>query len=355
MQNSAKEYDLNLLSEDNIRKYVLGHYALQNAQIEQIKFKDTNKQRAVFKITTANASYCLKKVYFSKDILFFVYSAIEWFYRHNINVPKIISTIDNNRFVEYENMYFILTAWIKGEKCNYDIRENIINSAKNLALMHKVSKDFYPINGSIRREGFDNLNTSLSKHFKQILLCSNNAFKYGDKFSKAYLSHFENNQLLAKLSVDVSSTIKLNNLGVSLCHLDYVNKNILFDSSKRLWVIDFDNCQIDYSVHDIAYFLRRILKRNTTSWDTKLTIDCLNCYEKIHPLSFDEYKYIYSYLVFPQKFWRISRDYYNNLHQCNENSFLTLLNNYVKNEDKMISFGYEFGKYIEDKFKMTII
>jgi len=134
-----------------------------------------------------------------------------------------------------------------------------------------------------------------------------------------------------------------------------VNKNILFDSSKRLWVIDFDNCQIDYSVHDIAYFLRRILKRNTTSWDTKLTIDCLNCYEKIHPLSCDEYKYIYSYLVFPQKFWRISRDYYNNLHKCNENSFLTLLYNYVKNEDKMISFGYEFGKYIEDKFKMTII
>ena len=355
MQNSAKEYDLNLFSEKNIRKHVLSQYALQDAQIQQIKFKDTDKQRAVFKITTDNSSYCLKKVYFSKDVLFFVYSGIEWFYRHNINVPKIISTSNSSRFVEYENMYFILTAWIEGEKCNYEVRDNIINAAKNLALMHKVSKNFYPIDGSLKRESFDNLNTSLCKHFKQILLSSNNAFKYGDKFSKAYLLQFENNQLLAKTSADVSSTIKFSNLSKSLCHLDYVNKNILFDSSKKLWVIDFDNCEMDYSVHDIAYFLRRILKRNTTSWDTKLTIECLNCYEKIRPLSLDEYKYIYSYLVFPQKYWKISRDYYNNIHKCNENSFLTLLKNCVKNEDAMLNFRYDFGKYIENRFKITII
>lgn len=354
MQNSAKEYNLDLFSEENIRKYVLSQYTLQNAKIEQIKFKDTDKQRAVFKIITDNKNYCLKKVYFSKDVLFFVYSVIEWFYRNNINVPRIISTSNKGRFAEYENMYFILTDWIIGEKCNYELRENTIAAVENLSIMHNVSKDFYPIEGSLKREGFDNLNISLCKHFNQMLVCSNNAFKYGDRFSKAYLTHFDNNQLLAKTAVDVSSTIKFNKLSKSLCHLDYVNKNIIFDSENKLWVIDFDNCEMDYCVHDIAYFLRRILKRNTTNWDVKLTIDCLNSYEKIHPLSQDEYKYIFSYLLFPQKYWKISRDYYNNIHKCNENSFVVLLKNYTKNEQAMLNFGYDFGKYIENKFNLSI-
>jgi CotS family spore coat protein len=355
MQNAAKKYNSNLFSEENIKKYVLSQYTLQNAQIEQIKFKDTDKQRAVFKITTDNESYCLKKVYFSKEVLFFVYSVIEWFYRNNINVPRIIPTSNRGRFAEYENMYFILTAWIIGEKCNYELEENIISAAENLASMHNVSKGFYPIEGSIKREEFDNLNVSLCKHFNQILVCSNNAFKYGDKFSKTYLAHFEINQLLAKTAVDVSSTIELSNLSKALCHLDYVNKNILFDSQKKIWIIDFDNSKMDYCVHDIAYFLRRILKRNTTNWDMKLTIECINSYEKIHPLSQDDYKYIFSYLVFPQKYWKISRDYYNNIHKCNETSFIILLNSYVKNEESMLSFAYDFGKYIENKFNISII
>ena len=68
----------NVIDIDNIRKNILPKFFLDNADITMIKFKDTDKQRAVFKISSNNKNYCLKKVYYDERNLLFVYSAMEW-------------------------------------------------------------------------------------------------------------------------------------------------------------------------------------------------------------------------------------------------------------------------------------
>ncbi|MBC2579231.1 CotS family spore coat protein [Clostridium sp. DJ247] len=354
MPYAAKEYSLDLLSEENIKKYVLPEYNLENSQLTRIKFKDTDKQRAVYKLDYLNNTYCLKKVYFSKEELLFIYSAIEWLHRNNICVPKILPTKDRGRFVEYNNMLFILTPWINGVKCSYDKKEHVLASINNLSHMHYVCKNFNPINESKIRKGEEDIRYSVTKHFQQLLSCSNSAFKYGDRFSKLFLQHFETNLLLSEISVRVSSSINVRNLSLSLCHLDYVNKNILFDSNNKVWVIDFDKCCIDYCTHDISYFLRRLLKREKTNWDLDLALQCLNVYENTNILNLDEYKYILAYLSFPQKFWRISRDYYNNMVKCNHNSFFYLLEKATQADKEHLDFILKLGKFIENRFQIRI-
>lgn len=350
----AVSYNINLLSEENVKKYVLPYYNLENSEVIQIKFKDTEKQRAVYKVTSNNCSYCLKKIYFSVEDLLFVYSTIEWLYRYDIKVPRILPTKENGRFVNYKDMLFILTPWIDGEKCSYDNIDNVLKAIVNLAKIHKSTVNFHPIEGSSNRTGFEDLYSSLNKHFQQLLLCSNLAFKYGDKFSKTFLQYFDINMILAQTAVDIASTINNNNLYKTLCHLDYVNKNIIFDSSGEIWTIDFDKCKMDYRVHDLSYFFRRLLKRDNTKWDLELTINCLNLYEEIYPLNLDEYKSILVYLAFPQKFWKISRDYYNNINKCNKNSFNTLLNKINAKTDYQLQFVESFTRYIENKFNITM-
>ncbi|MCM8710425.1 CotS family spore coat protein [Clostridium sp. SYSU_GA19001] len=355
MPYEAKSYNTNLLSEENIKKYVLPYYNLENYQVTQIKFKDTEKQRAVYKVTNVENSYCLKKIYFSIEELLFVYSAVEWLYRNDIKVPRILPTKNKSRFVNFENMLFILTPWVEGEKCSYDNLENVLQASINLAKIHSCTKNFKPISGSNYRTGFENLYSSLNKHFQQLLTCSNLAFKHGDKFSKIFLQHFDSNLILAQKAANIASTINNTNLFINLCHLDYVNKNILFDNSGNIWTIDFDKCKIDYRVHDLSYFLRRLLKRDNTKWDLELAINCLKLYEDIYPLNLDEYKAILVYLAFPQKFWKISRDYYNNINKCNKNSFITLLNKSCSKSDYHLQFIDGFTKHIENKFHTYII
>lgn len=333
MSNDNKVIDI-----DNIKKNILPKFFLEDADITMVKFKDTDKQRAVFKVSCNNKNYCLKKVYYDEANLLFVYSAMEWLYRNNISVPKLLPSTDNNRFIYLEDMLFILTPWVEGEKCNFDSLIDLRLSIQTLAKLHKCSKNFAPIPGSTERKGLDNYYLSTNKHFNDILEMANLANTYNDKFSKIFLSNLNTNLSLAKLSLEISSSINTADLSTSLCHGDYVNKNILIGKENTVWIIDFDKCKIDYSAHDIAYFLRRLLKRTTTNWNSALTINIINQYLKNNNLSDSDLKYILAYLAFPQKYWKISRDYYKNINKCNKNAFISLFTKGLNHSNEQLDY-----------------
>lgn len=343
-----------LLPYDKIKEFVLSKYNLQDSKLEQIKFKDTEKQRAVYCVSSPTQKYCLKKVYYKKEDLLFVYSATEWLYRYNIKVTRVLPTCDNMRFVSYNNMIFILMPWITGRKFNYDDINDILKASTNLALMHKCSSKFFPIESSSVRNGFDRIDLSTKKHFEQILDFCNAAYKINDDFSKVLLSNSESCISLAKKALEASSFINMGNLRKSLCHLDYVNKNIIFDNLDNIWIIDFDNCKMDFCAHDISYFLRRILKRDSTVWNNEILINTLNSYEYVKNLNLDEYLYILSYLAFPQKYWKICRDYYKNIRKCNKNSFINLLKDSIKYNREQLEFTKNFANYINGKFNVDL-
>ena len=328
----------NVFCEANILKNILPSFNIYNADITMVKFKDTDKQRAVYKVTTLNNSYCLKKIYFSEEELLYVYSALEWLYRNNINVPKLLPSSNGGRYTKYNDMLFILTPWIEGNKCSFDSHDNIIKASIELAKLHESSINFKAIEGSSIRTGFDNIYESLSKHSEQILRMSNLAFKYKDNFSEKYLDDFDINLELCKLSLNCASKINISNLSKSLCHGDYVNKNILFTQNNDLWIIDFDNCKNDYCAHDFSYFLRRLLKREKTNWNIDIAFSMLNAYNSTKTLSPSDLHYIIAYLCFPQKYWKISKDYYKNIFMCNKDSYLKLITKCSKNQLTHLNF-----------------
>lgn len=339
-----------ILTIDNIKEHILPHYSLQNGQVTIIKFKDTDKQRAVYRIDYQSKSYCLKKVYYDEPNLLFVYSAMEWLYRNDINVPKLLPTTDRSRYYNYNGVLFILTPWIYGEKCTFDNIEHLELSSKTLAKVHKVSTKFTPIEGSQERVGLDDFHLSISKHFNQLLQSANYANNYKDKFSKIFLDNLDYNLELAKLSLEITSSINSDNLSRSLCHGDYVNKNIIINEEKEVWIIDFDKCKYDHSAHDLAYFLRRLLKRPTTNWDTKLTLQIIDNYRTENILSHDDLKYILAYVAFPQKFWKISRDYYKNIKKCNKNSFVTILDKSLERAEDQLTYVNDMIKILEKDY-----
>lgn len=342
------------LSPEIIRQNVLPYYNLQNSKISIVKFKDTDKQRAVYRIDSNEKSYCLKKVYYNIQDLLYVYSAIEWLYRNSIRVPKLLPTVDNNRFVSYQDMLFILTPWIEGEKCNFDNMTHVMISVKKLSALHSTSRNFKPIVGSSLKEGFEDYYISTLKHFQDLLHASNESFKYKDTFSRQFISNFDINLRLAKISLDISNKINTSDLSKSLCHGDYVNKNLIFPTDLDPWVIDFDKCKMDYCAKDLAYFMRRLLKRENTKWDVDLALSVLNTYNESSKLTESDLRYLISYICFPQKYWRISRDYYRNIRKCNKSAFFTLLSNTISKTDFQYAFALNVIDSVQKKFNITL-
>lgn len=298
-----------LITEEELNKNIISKYDILYSSSIPIKFKNTEKQRAVYKVISDNKSYCLKKVYFSKEDLYFVYSAIEWLFRWNINVPRILSTKGKNKYVEYKDMLFILTPWIEGTKFDYDLND-ISYASLILGKMHKYTTNFYPIKGSNYKFRDENLKSNVNKKIKHLIDTCNLAFKQMDEFSKLFLSHFENYYNCAKIALWASESINLNKLKISLCHSDFVSKNIIVDEKDELWVIDFDKCTVGYSVHDLSYFLKRILRRTNTNWNEDILLKSIYSYSINNQLNVDELKYLLIYLSFPNKYLKISREYF---------------------------------------------
>lgn len=342
-----------LLPIYEIKSNILSHYNLENSSVSNIKFKDTEKQRAVYKIDFNNKSYCLKKVYYEEEELLYVYSAMEWCYKNDITVPKLLKTKNNNRFVRYNNMLFILTPWLKGEKCEFDSLNHVLLSAKTLGKLHIASKNFSPIEGSLLKKGLEDYSETISKHFNDLLKNIEDATKHNDRFSKIFLNNIDENIELAKISFDISSSINKSKLSSSLCHGDYVNKNILIDGNE-ISIIDFDKCKTDYCSKDLSYFLRRLLKRENTRWNVDLTFKILDEYMKYNKLSSDDLKYILAYIAFPQKFWKLSKDYYKNIRKCNKNLFISLFNKNLNKSKGQRKFIYELIEAFYKKYNITI-
>lgn len=335
-----------------VKTSILPLYNLENAKVEQIKIKDTNKHRAVYKISKDNEVYCLKKVYFKEENLLFVYSVVEWLFRKGLNVPRFLPSIDNNRFVSADNFLFILTPWIEGEKCDFDDDACLKNSVKTLGTLHKSSENFVAIEGSLIKENYDNLYISIEKHFFKLLECYNQAQKIKDKFSRLFMEIFDDNIKTAKLSLEIASTIDFSNLSKSLCHGDYVNKNLICKEND-IWIIDFDKCSLNYSISDLGYYFRRLLKRSNTHWDLEAAKKAILAYNEINPCTKDDIKYLIAYTIFPQKYWRVSKDYFNNIKKCNKKAFLDILSNNSKSTLAQKEFAEEFYEFCKKEFKLN--
>lgn len=351
MSKHSKDFDI----FNTVESLVLPMYNLENYAIERIKFKNTDKNRAVYKLINNENTFCLKKVYYDEERLLFIYSVMEWFSRNEINLPKLLPSKDCGRFVKANDMLFMLSPWVSGEKCDFDNVNHVLLSIDNLAKMHNCSRNFKAIEGSLIKTGFDSLYISTLKHFNKILLSFNlaNKLKHKDKFSSLFLDIFDENIFLAKTSLEISNSIRNENLSKSLCHGDYVNKNILIDDNK-IYVIDFDKALLTYSMYDLCYFMRRLLKRSKINWDIELTRKILKTYNSISPINEDDFRYIFAYLSFPQKYWRLSKDYYSNIKKCNKKIFLDSLKEVAQSTSYQINFVKEFKDLVKKEFKIKI-
>jgi CotS family spore coat protein len=352
----VKEY----MPLDKIRENILSKYDYKIYDIIPIKFKDTIKQRAVYKFQSDSGPKCLKKVYYDEGNLLFVYSVIEWFYRSGIKVPRLLPAKSGKRYVEYNNDLFIVTDWIDGRRCDYDTDSDIRSAAENLGKMHLCSYNFTPIKGSAARKDESDWHRTFNRRFLQLLQFSNKAFNYNDRVSHIFLNSFEYFYERAKHSVYILNSINASELMEpknkynTICHLDYVNKNLIFTESYGIYVIDFDKSKIDIPIHDIGTFLKRILKRKSTSWDFDVLTMSLESYEKHRTLSLVELLGLFAYLEFPQKYWKISRDYFNNRTDCNKKLFSTLLTRTCEQKKDHEIFCAKFQSYIENRFNISL-
>ena len=96
------------------------------------------------------------------------------------------------------------------------------------------------------------------------------------------------------------------------CHGDYNQHNVIF-SREGVAIVNFLNFSYQIRVSDLSNFVRKMMEKN--NWNTSLGMELIGAYDSVRKLKPQEFSYLYFYLAYPEKFWKIA-NHYNQSHKA---------------------------------------
>jgi CotS family spore coat protein len=322
-----------------------------NIEIESIK-----PNKGVYLLKTNMGIKCLKKINYGTQKLLFVYGAKEHLIQNGFpRVDRYCLNIDGNPYALVNEDIYTLSEWIEGRECDFYNKDDLVIAAKNLALMHIASKGFDPPENSKLKSDLGRWPHLMDKRIKSFEKMRDMVRKKNNKtnFDMNYIKSMDFYKNLGKRAMKVLDNSDYMELCIiaddekGFCHHDYTYHNIIMDNENNVHVIDFDYCKKEIRVYDLSLFIIKVLKR--LDWNIEYAQLIINAYKEIYPLKDNEYRVLFAFLLFPQRYWRLANRYYYNEVNWAQTTFNNKIEELILEQEKYINFIEEFKALYDQK------
>ncbi len=311
---------------------------------------EVTSHRKVWRLKTNLGYKHLKCIpsFLTSDDLWFIYEALNHLTQQSFeNIPKLYLTKDRSPFYLWDNKYYLLTDWHFSKELDFRNAHDLSAATRLLADFHYKSRGFEPSNSNYRTFWY-NWPQKLKTRIKQLedFYEIAHSQKKECPFSRLYLQYFDDFYFQATISLRAllnSPYQKIASIDAahrSFCHHDYSDRNILRTPQNKLFLTDFDYCLRDLRIHDLINLLIHNLKHR--QFDSGLAQVILADYHQVSPLSKAEMEVMYILLCWPQDFWQIGLQYYDEKLPWPRERFLRKLENKIKIRLKREFFLTEF-------------
>lgn len=277
------------------------------------------KVREVFMLYTNKGLKCLKKVDKKKESIMFMHEVKEYLVKNDfIYIDRFDLSVDGLPYVEGDNTY-VVTNWIGGRECEFCNPVDLKKATETLAYFHKTMNDFKIISNNIEeKNNLGKWKEDFNKRKNELVRLKKEAKKLKFEFDRAYLEDYNYSLEMANRAISMLekssyvSLVKNAKYQNGFCHKDYTYHNIIMGDDNNTYIIDFDYCCFELRIYDLASFIMKNMRK--TNWDVECANEILNVYNKINPLTPEEYETMKVLFVFPQKYWRVANRFYNKKH-----------------------------------------
>lgn len=242
------------------------------------------------------------------------------------NIDSILPTRDQKLIAEAANGdRYCLYSWYPLEECSLRNEEHLIAASKNLALLHKAmqklsipeSDEFIqpPLTDTLLRR-----NREL-KRVRNFLTQRLGRTAFEIRYLNCCAEFYEEAEYAYSLLPDNADTYYREVLNNGFAkHGSYTYHNILttpksagdsFFSADHLKIatVCFDKAAFGPQIDDLYQFLRKAMEKN--AWDYEIGKRMLDSYDHINPINSVDFACLKAMLHYPEKFWKITNQYYN--------------------------------------------
>ncbi|WP_315116665.1 CotS family spore coat protein [uncultured Clostridium sp.] len=321
-----------------------------------IKIENLKPNKGVYLLKTNRGPKCLKRINYGIQKLLFVYGAKEHLIANGFpRVDKYHLNIDGHPYAIVNEDIYTLSQWIEGREADFRSKEDLIMAAENLAYLHISSKGYEPPENSKLKSDLGRWPNLMEKRVKSLDKMRDMCRKRNNKtkFDMNYIKSLQFYKNIGRRAITVLNDSEYNELCMiaeeekSFCHHDYTYHNIIIDENKDINAIDFDYCKREIRVYDIYSFMTKALKR--VDWDIEYANLILDAYNKIYPLQDCEYRVLFAFLLFPQRFWRLSNRYYYNEVNWPSNTFSNKMEELIAEQNNYMAFIEKFKNMYDQK------
>ncbi|MGL5378683.1 CotS family spore coat protein [Clostridium sp.] len=314
-----------------------------------IKIEVIKANKGVYYLKTNKGERCLKKINYGPQKLLFVYGAKEHLINNGFEgVDKYFLNIEGEPYALVNEDLYTLSEWLDGRECDFHNIDEVKLAAKTLARMHEASKGYDPPENSKLKSDLGRWPHLMTKRIKSLDKMRDMVRKKNSKnnFDLLYLKSMEFYKEMGKKALDTlveSNYYELCEMAEtdkSFCHHDYTYHNIILGENENTHIIDFDYCKREIRSFDISNFMIKVLKR--VNWDINFASGIIDSYNEISPLREEEYKVLYAYLQFPQRYWRLANRYYYNEVNWGQNTFSNKIEGIINEQEHWLNFLEQF-------------
>lgn len=243
------------------------------------------------------------------------------------HLDQLYTSQEGTPYVKYNGLIYVMTDYKKGQTVDFYNKEDIKNAMQILASLHIAGQCFdnVPKDLSLRKiknlgEVYDKRyretiklrkrieNTSRKTDFEILYLKNSNIYQEYQEKSKEYI-----NPISYKKLIDTAKGNK------SIAHGEYTYHNIIKLDNDSMVIKGFEESAYNVQITDLVYITRRIMQRN--QWDVDLLLTILEEYNKVRPISAEEWNIIKGMIIFPERFSKLCNEYFNSRRRWNYNMF----------------------------------
>jgi len=310
-----------------------------------IKIEVIKANKGIYYLKSNKGERCLKKINYGPQKLLFVCGAKDHLINNGFRgVDKYYLNIDGEPYALVNEDLYTLSEWLDGRECDFHNIEEVKIAARTLAQMHEASKGYDPPENSKLKSDLGRWPHLMAKRIKSFDKMRDMVRKRNNKnnFDLVYLKSMEFYKEIGKKALrtlEESSYLELCQIAEndkSFCHHDYTYHNIIIDKEENVNIIDFDYCKREVRAFDISNFMTKVLKR--VNWDMNFAKAIIDSYNEVSEIREDEYKVLFAYLQFPQRYWRLANRYYYNEVNWGQNTFASKIEAIIKEQELFLAF-----------------
>lgn len=277
----------------------------------ELEVRAVSRGRESYICDTDHGQKLLKEYRGSMERAEFLMRILEHLQAQGLCVETVNRTVEGLPIAvaEDETKYILYDAHL-GVECDTKERDEMIAAVKKLAELHIASASY---EGEIPEFVKANQNALLflyEKHNRELNKVKNyiRAKKKKNEFEMLFAKQYERYMQKAGFVTEQLREMQAEAEIIGFCHGDYNQHNVIF-TSKEIAIVHFDCFAYQIRVSDLANFLRKMMEKH--NWNTGLGMDLIRAYDGIRRLSAQEMRYLYLYMAYPEKFWKIANHYFN--------------------------------------------